>query len=146
MFLLLQFAVMIYSLNTVAAKFVAREPWFSLKFFLFYAIEFAMLAIYAILWQQVIKKVELSVAYANKAMTLLWSLLWGTFLFQEGVTVTKVIGVVFVVAGTILLNLSPKPAAAQAPVAQAEASEQQAEVSEQIEEVQEVPRPSQERI
>lgn len=103
----LQFAVMVYSINTVVAKYVALEPWFSIKFILLYLLEFAVLGVYAILWQQIIKRVELSVAYANKAMTLLWSLVWGVVLFHEGVTVKKVIGVVLVIAGTMLLNLSP---------------------------------------
>ena len=103
----LQFAVMVYSINTVVAKYVALEPWFSLKFIALYLLEFAVLGVYAILWQQIIKRVELSVAYANKAMTLLWSLVWGVLLFHEGVTFLKVAGVVLVIAGTVLLNLSP---------------------------------------
>ena len=103
----LQFAVMVYSVNTVVAKYVAREPWFSVKFLLLYLLEFAVLGVYAILWQQIIKRVELSVAYANKAMTLLWSLVWGVLLFQEGVTFLKAAGVALVIAGTVLLNLSP---------------------------------------
>ena len=106
-FIFLQFAVMIYSVNTVVAKFVAREPWFSLRFISLYLLEFLVLGVYAILWQQIIKRVELSVAYANKAMTLMWSLVWGVLLFHEGVTFLKVAGVVLVMAGTVLLNLSP---------------------------------------
>lgn len=106
-FIFLQFAVMIYSVNTVVAKFVARESWFSLRFISLYLLEFVVLGVYAILWQQIIKRVELSVAYANKAMTLMWSLVWGVLLFHEGVTFLKVAGVVLVMAGTVLLNLSP---------------------------------------
>lgn len=107
LFIFLQFAVMIYSVNTVVAKFVARESWFSLRFISLYLLEFVVLGIYAILWQQIIKRVELSVAYANKAMTLMWSLVWGVVLFREGVTFLKVAGVLLVIAGTVLLNLSP---------------------------------------
>ena len=106
-FIFLQFAVMIYSVNTVVAKFVARESWFSLRFISLYLLEFVVLGVYAILWQQIIKRVELSVAYANKAMTLMWSLVWGVLLFHEGVTFLKVAGVLLVMAGTVLLNLSP---------------------------------------
>ena len=115
----LQFAVMVYSINTVVAKYVALEPWFSLKFILLYGLEFVVLGIYAILWQQIIKKVELSVAYANKAMTLLWSMLWGVILFHEGVTLPKLLGVGFVIAGTVILNSheveTPHPSAEETP-------------------------------
>ena len=102
--LLLQAAVMIYSLTTVISKFVSGYEFLSVKFILLYMLDFAVLGIYAILWQQLLKKFELSVAYANKAMTLLWSLLWSTVIFHEQITVTKVIGVVLVIAGTIVLN------------------------------------------
>ncbi|MCR4903591.1 MAG: transporter [Butyrivibrio sp.] len=101
---LLQVAVMIYSLNTVIAKFVSNEEIFSLKFFALYFLEFCFLGIYAIMWQQLIKKFELSVAYANKAMTLLWSLLWSVLIFHEGITINKVIGIVLVMMGIVVIN------------------------------------------
>ena len=60
--------------------------------------------IYAMLWQQVIKKFELSVAYANKAVTLLWALIWGIFIFHEKITVFKTAGILLVMAGIFILN------------------------------------------
>ena len=56
---------------------------------LLYGAEIGVLGIYALCWQQVIKRVELSVAYANRAMALLWSLLWAVLLFGEQITVKK---------------------------------------------------------
>lgn len=50
------------------------------------------------------KRVELSVAYANRAMALLWSLLWAVLLFGEQITVKKLIGVGLVLAGTLIIN------------------------------------------
>ena len=46
----------------------------------------------------------LSVAYANRAMALLWSLLWAVLLFGEQITVKKLIGVGLVLAGTLIIN------------------------------------------
>ena len=63
-----------------------------------------MLGIYALLWQQVIKKFELSIAYANKAITLLWALVWGIVIFHEQITAGKVIGILLVMAGIFILN------------------------------------------
>ena len=65
---------------------------------------------YAILWQQLIGRFQLSIAYANKAMTLLWSLMWSIVLFHEDVTLYKIIGVIMVMAGTIILNTDPSAA------------------------------------
>ena len=66
--------------------------------------EFVILAIYALIWQQMIKKFELSIACANKAVTLLWSMLWNFIIFSTGITVGKVVGVLIVVCGVIVMN------------------------------------------
>ncbi len=100
----LQGAVLIYSLTTVISKLVSNYDFLSKEFILFYLLDFAVLGIYAVLWQQLLKKFELSIAYTNKAMTLLWSLLWSVMLFGESVTMPKIIGVALVIAGTIILN------------------------------------------
>ena len=100
----LQGAVLIYSLTTVISKLVSNYAFLSKEFILLCMLDVAALGIYAILWQQLLKRFELSIAYANKAMTLLWSLMWSVVLFGEGVTIKKVIGVLLVIAGTIILT------------------------------------------
>ncbi len=103
-FLFLQGAVIVYSLSTVAAKLASEHEFLSLKYILFFGLEFVILALYAIIWQQIIKKIQLSVACANKAVTLLWSMLWNFLIFSQGITVFKVIGVIFVVVGVMVMN------------------------------------------
>ena len=102
--LLLQGAVVIYSLTTVISKLVSEHEFLSAGWILLYMLDFAVLGLYALLWQQLLTKFELSIAYANKAMTLFWSLLWSVVLFSEGITIKKVLGVLLVVLGTIVLN------------------------------------------
>ncbi len=101
---ILQVIIAIYTLSTVAAKFASGQEFFSFKFFLFYGIEIAILGVYAILWQQIIKKFEISVAYANRAMALLWSIVWALVFFKENITIKNVIGVIIVIIGTIIVN------------------------------------------
>ena len=43
-------------------------------------------------------------AYANRAMALLWSLLWAVVLFHDRVTVKNGIGAVLVIVGTVIVN------------------------------------------
>ena len=109
--LLLQLAVGIYSINTVIGGFVGNSlnenGVMSVKTIGLLFFEVVVLGVYAILWQQLIGKFQLSIAYANKAMTLLWSLMWSIVLFHEDVTVYKIIGVIMVMAGTIILNTDP---------------------------------------
>ena len=102
--IILQVIILIYTLSTVTAKFASNEEFLSLKFILFYGIEIFILGIYAILWQQIIKKFEISVAYANRAMSLLWSIVWAIVFFGEQITLKNVIGVIIVIIGTIIVN------------------------------------------
>ncbi|MCR5557495.1 MAG: transporter [Butyrivibrio sp.] len=103
-FLQLQGAVIVYSLSTVAAKLASEHEFLSFKYILFFGLEFVILALYAVIWQQVIKKFQLSIAIANKATTLLWSMLWNFIIFSTGITPLKVVGVLIVVIGVIIMN------------------------------------------
>ena len=102
----LQGAVIVYSLSTVAAKCASEYPTLSFGWSGFFALEFVVLAIYAVIWQQVIKKFQLSIAYSNKAVTLMWSMLWNFVIFSENITPGMVIGVLIVIAGVIVMNSS----------------------------------------
>ena len=114
--LLLQGIVVIYTLAGVAGKFAARYEFLSAGFLLCYGAEILILGIYAILWQQILKRFDLSVAYANRALALIWSMLWAVLLFREGITVMNVVGVAIVIVGTVLVNGAEKePAQSAAP-------------------------------
>lgn len=102
---LLQIIIMIYTLSTVVAKFASSTDFLSFKFILFYGAEIIILGIYAILWQQIIKKFDLSIAYANKAISLFWSIIWAILFFHEIVTVKNILGVIIVIIGTLVVNL-----------------------------------------
>ncbi len=105
--ILLQFIVIIYTINSIIAKFATKAEPLSLKFFLFYAAEVCVLGVYAICWQQMIKRFELSVAYANRSMAILWTALWSVLIFKESLSVKQLAGIILVVIGTIVVNLQP---------------------------------------
>lgn len=107
--LLLQGVFVIYSISSIAAKLASGQldslkSVFSAGFVLAAVGVVVILGIYALLWQQVIKRFELSIAYANKAMTLLWGLLWGFLIFDEKLTPAKLIGIAIVFAGIVIMN------------------------------------------
>lgn len=102
--IMLQVIILIYTLSTVTAKFASQEEFLSFKFIMLYGLEICILGVYAILWQQIIKKFEISVAYANRAMSLLWSIVWAIVFFGEQITLKNIIGVIIVIIGTIIVN------------------------------------------
>ncbi|MEI3526413.1 MAG: EamA family transporter [Eubacteriales bacterium] len=102
--LALQLVVMLYTLSSVAAKLASGQAVLSLPFIVYYGVEILILGIYAIAWQQIIKRCDLSVAYANRSMAILWSLVWTVIFFHEALTVKNIIGVLIVFAGTMIVN------------------------------------------
>lgn len=106
--LMLQAVVVIYTLNSIVAKFAQNVEMLSFKFFLAYGLEVAILGVYAICWQQMIKKFDLSVAYANRAMAILWTALWALIIFKDTIGLKQAIGIGLVVIGTIVVNWSKK--------------------------------------
>ena len=101
----IQGAVIVYTMAGVCSKLAGGYDFLAPGFILFYVAQIGVLGIYAILWQQIIKRVDLSVAYVNRSLAILWSMIWAVLFFGEGITVKNVIGVVLVLAGTILVNL-----------------------------------------
>ena len=106
--MILQLIVAIYTMSGVAAKFASKYEFLSFKFILCYAVEILILGVYAVLWQQIIKKFDLSIAYANRSIALLWSMIWAILLFNEVVTIKNVVGVMIVIVGTIIVNSDEK--------------------------------------
>ena len=102
--LLLQAVVLVYTTSGIFAKLASAESFLSFGFIFFYGAEIAVLGIYAILWQQMIKRVDLSFAYANRAIAIAWSMLWAAIIFKETITLQNLIGVGVVLVGTMLVN------------------------------------------
>ena len=102
---ILQAVVIVYTLSSVVAKLATGKELFSFSFFLFYGLEVFILGVYALLWQQMIKKFDLSVAYANRAMALLWSAVWAVILFKETLNGKQLIGILLVIVGTMIVNM-----------------------------------------
>lgn len=99
---LLHLMLMIYSMSGICSKLASQQEFLSFKFCLYYAIVILLLGFYAIGWQQIIKRIPLTTAFANKAVTVVWGLVWGLLFFDEAITVGKIAGALMVVAGVII--------------------------------------------
>lgn len=101
---LLQVAVCIYTTSGIAAKIASQYSFLSHGFVLCYGIEILILGVYALIWQQIIKRVDISVAYANRAVAIFWSMLWSVLIFHENISINEIIGVLLIIGGTYLVN------------------------------------------
>lgn len=104
-FFLLYLALFIYSLSSVCTKFASKQELFSLKYIIFACGIFVFLGIYAFFWQQVLESIQLSVAMANRPLTLVFSILWAVFLFGEKVDIKTLFGIIMIIVGGIIISL-----------------------------------------
>ena len=107
-FLLLHIIIAFYSLGGVFTKFAGRYSFLSVGFCLCYGAVICILGVYAICWQQIIKRIPLTTAFANKAFTVIWGLIFGVVFFQESITVGKIIGIAMIVLGVVLFVSADK--------------------------------------
>ena len=104
--IVLHIMLALYSLGSVCSKIAANEEFLSFRFCLFYGLLLLILGVYAIGWQQIIKRMPLTAAYANKAISIVWACIYGVIFFDEKLTVGKIVGGAIVAAGVILFALS----------------------------------------
>lgn len=103
-FILLQVAIFIMSLGGVCSKLAGIEKFLSPKFIMYYGFLLLILFAYAIIWQQVLKEISLSVAYGSKGVGILYVILWGTLIFDEVITWNMILGIVLVLIGVYILT------------------------------------------
>ena len=99
----LHLCILFFTMSTVMSKVAAKFEFLSFKYIICFIIMFAILGIYAIVWQQAIKGFSPSVAYSNKSVTTIWVLLFSNILFQEGIEIQNVIGAALIIMGVVMV-------------------------------------------
>ncbi len=101
-FILLHVSLALNSTSGVMAKLAGRNEMLSFRFCLFYGLDLFFVFVQALLWQQVLKHMSLTFANMNRPISIIYSLLWSTFLFREQVTPRMLIGSLIIIAGIII--------------------------------------------
>lgn len=98
--------LLFYSMSGIFSKLASGCDFLSPRFILYYGIMILILAFYALAWQQIIKQIPLTTAYANRAITVVWGALWGCLFFHEQLSWKRILGIALVVCGVVLFALS----------------------------------------
>lgn len=101
--ILLNVLLVIFSLGGICSKFASRYEFLSFGFIFFYGLVILNLGIYAIAWQQIIKHLPLNTAYSNKAITIIWGILWGFLFFNEPIKWNMIVGAIVVIIGVVMV-------------------------------------------
>ena len=102
-YIALHVLLMVYSISGVCSKFASGEQFLSFRFCLFYGGIIFLLGIYAIVWQQILKHIPLTTAFCNKAVGIIWGIIWGFLIFKEQVKWNMIVGAIIVIFGVILV-------------------------------------------
>ena len=103
-YLLMYFSFVIYAFSGVFLKIASFYKFLSLKYCFFFGLAVFVLGLYAILWQQVLKKIELSIAMANKPFVLVLGIVLACLLFKEQLTIRLVIGCLLILFGISIIG------------------------------------------
>ena len=103
--LMLHGTLLIYAVVSVFAKYagIHMADGAVVPTLVFLALEAFALLVYSVLWQQVLKRMDLTFAYSNKGICTLWTALFGLLLFGESLTLGKAVGIVVVLIGVWLV-------------------------------------------
>ncbi len=102
-YIYLHIMLMIFSLGEVCSKLAAGQEFLSLGFFMFYGLLLLSLFFYAICWQQILKVMPLTTAYANKSVVIIWGMVWGALIFKETIKWNMILGGLIIMAGVYLM-------------------------------------------
>jgi len=103
-FLFMHAAFLVYCIYPLLGKFATRYELLSFPFMALYCVVFGVLFVYAILWQQVLKKIPLTTAIANKSITIVWGMIFGLLIFKEQVSLKMIIGAALILSGILILS------------------------------------------
>lgn len=103
-YIFLHTVLMLQVLTTILSKMASYYNIFSLHFMILYGLMVFVLFIYAILWQKVLMVIPLSYAYINRAIVLVWIMIFGSIFWNECITIQKILGVLFIIAGLYTIS------------------------------------------
>ena len=77
-----------------------------------------VMGLYAVLWQRVLMRIELSMAYMFKGTSLIFVMLLANVLFDEQIAWNNILGAIIIISGIVLYANSAEPIAnRQSPIA-----------------------------
>lgn len=103
---LLFIAFAIYSSTGIFSKLASMQDFLSMNYCFFLAIVILMLAIYAVLWQMILKSISLTQAYLFKSSAMIFGLLYAHYLFNEHISLQNIVGASIIFVGVTINSFS----------------------------------------
>lgn len=94
----------IYACTGIFTKMASRQEMMSWLYVLWLVGAIGVMGLYAILWQQVIRRVPITTAYMFKGTGVVFGLLIAGLVLREPITVNNIIGSAIVITGVTLYS------------------------------------------
>ena len=101
------FLYMFFSLSGVFMKYASLSNEL-IYIILFYGLSMLTLAIFAVLWQKLLVKYDLSKVYIFKTTTIIWGMIFGYLLFSESITLNMIVGSIITMVGISVIILEER--------------------------------------
>ena len=109
---------MLYACVSLFTKYASQHEFMSWNYICGLIGAVCVMGLYAVLWQQVLKRIELSLAYMFKGSSLIFVMLLANVIFGEQITWNNVVGAIIIISGIVLFANSAEPIAnRQSPIA-----------------------------
>lgn len=90
---------LIYACTYICMKKASAHVFMSSPFIFWIIGAICVMGVYALLWQQILVKTPLSMAYMFKGTSLVFVLLLSALLFNETITLSNVLGSIIIILG-----------------------------------------------
>lgn len=93
---------LLYACVSIFTKYASQQDFMSLAYCLGIAEAIGVMGAYAICWQQILKRVELSTAYMFKGTSLIFIMSFALMFFGEPITIMNIVGAAVIITGITL--------------------------------------------
>ena len=93
---------LLYACVTLFTKYAAQHEFLSTYYCLGLCGAIGVMGVYAICWQQILKRIELSTAYMFKGTSLIFVMLLAFAIFGEQIMMNNILGACVIIIGITL--------------------------------------------
>lgn len=99
----------LYACVSIFTKYASQQEFLSWNYMLGVIGAIGVMGLYAVLWQQMLRRIELSMAYMFKGTSLVFVMLLAYILFGEQITWNNIVGAIIIIVGIVLFAYNPAP-------------------------------------
>ena len=95
-------AIAIYSTVGILTRCASMHPFLSWQYILYVIGAVGVMGVYAIMWQQIIQRMDISLAYMFKGLGVVFALIICHYVFGEVITMKNIIGASIIILGVTM--------------------------------------------